>query len=159
MQNYRFLRLSILCIIAFLSAWAGHASYQYMNNPLLQYSGVWEGKGSFNVEGKEINSSATMLIGNDIRLSLNNSYQNDNFTVDATLVVKRHEHENSHLDLENKQVNGLEAFIEKTGINIPLNGTLVNANAWQVDDGNLFFDAQLSNGTSTSYYLRRKSNR
>ncbi|MFN1581850.1 hypothetical protein [Vibrio rotiferianus] len=158
MQKNRLLALLLLALITGFSSFLGNQVYHYLNNPFQIYQGSWQGEGAIYIGEKKIDSTALMLINNnDIRLSINNKYQEFNYTYDGNLVLQQREHVSTHFDIENRHVRGLEAFIENTNIDIPLGGNLLRLNAWRLDEGRIFVEVEQSNGLDVSYILTRKS--
>lgn len=158
MPKNRLLALFLLTVIAGLSSFLGTQVYHYLNDPFRLYEGGWQGEGAIYVGDKKIDSSAFMLVNNnDIRLSINNKYQEFSYTYDGNLVLQQREHVSAHFDIENRHVRGLEAFIENTKIDVPLGGNLLRLNAWHLDEGRIFVEVEQSNGLDVSYILTRKS--
>ncbi|BBL88700.1 hypothetical protein VroAM7_13530 [Vibrio rotiferianus] len=158
MPKNRLLALFLLTVIAGLSSLLGNQVYHYLNDPFRLYEGSWQGEGAIYVGDKKIDSNAFMLVNNnDIRLSINNKYQDFSYTYDGNLVLQQREHVSAHFDIENRHVRGLEAFIENTKIDVPLGGNLLRLNAWHLDEGRIFVEVEQSNGLDVSYILTRKS--
>ncbi|WP_061016580.1 hypothetical protein [Vibrio splendidus] len=158
MQKNRILIFFSLTVIILISAVLGTYVYQYLNNPLRLNEGAWQGKGSIYIDNAKIDSNALMLIENNkVRLSINNQYNEFNFTYDVTLILRRFEHVSSDFDVEKRVVRGLDAFIENTNIDIPTGGNLIRVHAWHLDEGRIFIDVEQSTGLGVSYILNIKS--
>ena len=158
MQKNRILIFFSLTVIILISAVLGTYVYQYLNNPLRLNEGAWQGKGSIYIDNAKIDSNALMLVENNkVRLSINNQYNEFNFTYDVTLILRRFEHVSSDFDIEKREVRGLDAFIENTNIDIPTGGNLIRVHAWHLDEGRIFIDVEQSTGLGVSYILTDKS--
>ena len=158
MQKNRILIFFSLTVIILISAVLGTYVYQYLNNPLRLNEGAWQGKGSIYIDNAKIDSNALMLVENNkVRLSINNQYNEFNFTYDVTLILRRFEHVSSDFDVEKRVVRGLDAFIENTNIDIPTGGNLIRVHAWHLDEGRIFIDVEQSTGLGVSYILNIKS--
>ncbi|MGR5321006.1 hypothetical protein [Vibrio sp. DNB22_19_1] len=158
MPKSRLLKLLILALVIVLSCLLGTKTYYVLNDPFRVYEGGWQGDGAIYINDKKIDSSAFLLIkGGEIRLSIHNQYKEFSYTYDGTLVMRQREHISAHFDIENRHVEGLEAFIENTKLDVPIGGTLLRLNTWRLDEGRIFLDVQQSNGIDVSYILTRKS--
>lgn len=158
MPKNRILIFFSITVTILLSAVLGTYVYQYLNNPLRVNEGAWQGKGSIYIDNTKIDSNALMLVENDrIRLSINNQYNEFNFTYDVTLMLRRLEHVSSDFDIEKRDVRGLDAFIENTNIDVPTGGNLIRVNAWHLDEERIFIDVEQSAGLVFSYILTHKS--
>jgi len=158
MPKNRLLVLFLLTVTAGLSGSLGNQVYHYLNDPFRLYEGSWQGEGAIYVGDKKIDSNAFMLVNNnDIRLSINNKYQDFSYTYDGNLVLQQREHVSAHFDIENRHVRGLETFIENTKIDVPLGGNLLRLNAWHLDEGRIFVEVEQSNGLDVPYILTKKS--
>ncbi|CAE6944035.1 hypothetical protein ACOMICROBIO_GDFFDHBD_03224 [Vibrio sp. B1REV9] len=158
MPKSRFLILLIISGVIALSSFAGTKVYRYLNDPFQLYEGAWQGDGTLFIGDKKIHSVAIMLVENgQIRLSVNNRYGDFNYTYDGTLKIRKHEHISAHFDIIDRQVRGLEEFVQNTHIDIPMGGNLLRLNAWRLDEGRLFIDVEQSNNLDVSYILTKKS--
>lgn len=158
MQPRRALIFLFITVTIVFSGFLGTQTYHYLNNPLRVYEGIWKGKGAFYVGEKRIDSNIMMLVDdNGIRLSIHNQYQDYNYAYDVKLALKRNNHVSTDFDISHREVRGLEKFIEKTNIAIPLGGNLVRVNAWHLEQGRVFIDVKQNNDVDLSYILKRKS--
>lgn len=158
MQKNRLLTLVALASTIFLCGFLGTKAYHYLENPLRVNEGAWQGKGAFYINDAKVDSSALMLVEHDgIRLSINNQYQNYNYTYDVYLELRRVEHVSKDFDIQRREVRGLESFVKNTAIDIPLGGNLIRVNAWHLDEGRIFIEIEQSNDLDISYILARKS--
>lgn len=134
----------------------GQAWYSYKTDPLRVYSGVWSGIGSFTIGDMKIDSKATLLIEPDkTRLSIINSHGDYNYTYDAELSLRRLYHQDTHLEVSNRSVNGLDNFILNTDILIPNQGTLLYGQLWRLEEGRIFLKMHVNNHQDVVYILEK----
>ncbi|MGR5175810.1 hypothetical protein [Vibrio mediterranei] len=157
MSTRRLKQSTVVLLILSVSYFIGYLTYHYLHDPLRLYQGVWYGKGQIAFADKQIDSFATLIVERkSARLSVENRYNQYNFTYDVNLAYKKFNHERNHIEVTERNVNGLEAFIKDTGIHVPSYGTLLSFDGWRVDDGNIFLNIQLSNNNNASFILTKE---
>jgi hypothetical protein len=157
MSTRRLKQSTVVLLILSVSYFIGYHTYQYLNDPLRLYQGVWYGQGQIAFSDKQVNSFATLIIERkSARLSVENRYGEYNYTYDVNLAYKKLNHERNHLEVTERSVNGLEEFIKDTGIHVPSYGTLFRVDAWRVDGGQIFLNIQLSNNNNASFILTKE---
>ncbi len=157
MSTRRLIQSTLVLLLIALSYFIGYFAYQYLHNPIRMHQGVWYGKGQITFGDIEVESFATLIVENrSARLSVDNRYKQFNYTYDVDLEYKQSNHERNHLEITKRTVNGLEEFIEATGIQVPSYGTLLSIDGWRIDDEELFLNIQLSKDSNASFLLIRE---
>ncbi|HAS6934518.1 hypothetical protein [Vibrio vulnificus] len=158
MQKSQILKTLSLILIAATFAVFGNFAHQHISYPYKHYQGSWQGDGVIYVGDKKINSRAFLLLNkNDIRLSINNKYDNFSYTFDGTLTMKSKGYVSNHFDISDRYTRGFETFVKNTRIDVPSSGNLLRLNAWRLDEGRIFIDVEQSNGLPASYILTKNS--
>ncbi|WP_047043396.1 hypothetical protein [Vibrio mexicanus] len=149
-------RVAVIITLFVSCALLGNKVYQYNNEPTRVYQGVWEGLGHLNIGGHPLKSEATLIIEPGLaRLSIVNSFNEHNYTYDAELLLRRYEHELTHLEVTNRTVNGLDTFIANSNILVPNQGTLLHGNIWRLEEGKLILKMKLTNQQNAIYILEK----
>ncbi|MCJ2378216.1 hypothetical protein LNL84_15470 [Vibrio sp. ZSDZ34] len=157
MSTRRLIQSTVVLLILSVSYFIGYLTYQYLNDPLRLYQGVWYGKGQISFGDKKVESYATFIIERkSARLSVENRYGQYNYTYDVNLAYKKLNHERSHLEVTERSVNGLEEFLKDTGIHVPSYGTLFRVDGWRVDNDRIFLNIQLSKNNNASILLTKE---
>ncbi len=138
-------RITIISCLLISAFFIGNQIYQYQSNPLRLYSGVWKGSDFVTVNGHQIETEATLIIEpENSHLSVNQTYENVNYTLDANVRPRRVNHESTHIELYNRSVHGLDNFIEATNISVPTQANLLSVNIWRLEEGKLFLQTRLN---------------
>ncbi|MGR5234164.1 hypothetical protein [Vibrio rotiferianus] len=151
------IRTFIILTVIFAFYTLGSVAFKYNNSPIKMYAGVWKGEEEISINGFRLKSRISIIIeSNNSRISINNAYGDYNYAYDATLFLRQQENEFVHVEIQNKVTNGLEKFIDNTGIPIQAQGTLLFLKIWRLDEGELFLEVQLSD-TQTEQFLLKKT--
>lgn len=154
--NMILIRAFLILTVMYASYTLGNFAYQHNNDPIKIYSGVWQGEEEISINGFRLKSRVTLIVEpNNSRISINNAYGDYNYAYDATFYLRKQKHEFVHMEIQNKVTNGLEQFIDNTGIPIQVQGTLLFLKIWRIDEGKLFLEVQLSD-TQTEHFLLKK---
>lgn len=158
MQKFQVKFLLIAFVLSIAGYFAGHhlASSDY--GPFDgELQGVWKGSGTFHYQGQTIESRAVLIIdGSHSRISVTNYFDNASYTIDATLSPHSKLHENAYFDLNNRVTNGLEEFIEVTGISIPPTPGLLSIQAWHLEKDAIFIDIKGLRDVILSYKITKQ---
>ncbi|MGF1696230.1 hypothetical protein L4C54_11215 [Vibrio lamellibrachiae] len=149
------LKLTIALMLPLLAFAVGHSLHDPLGKTVSQYQGVWEGKSVISKEYGEVISHATIVVNNNIRLSLDNQLGVSNYTFDASLALTEVDAEYARLELTDRQLTGLDAFQKETGIRMPTTGNLVEFYLWRLEENRIFLDVRLNNGKHASYTLTK----
>ncbi|OEF07316.1 hypothetical protein [Vibrio genomosp. F10] len=156
MQKSVIIKIAVAVLLPMISLVIGHNLHNKIETHSNKYNGVWQGQSVIKLNDSLLNSFATMVVDNgDIRLSVNNKLGDNNYTYDASLNLHNFDVQYARIEVTDREVNGLVAFQENTGVQIPVSGRLMELYGWRLEEDRLFFNIKLQGGEYLSYILKK----
>ena len=156
MQKSVMVRFVIAILLPVVSVAAGYKLHNPIEAHTNQFNGLWQGQSVITLHNTLIDSYATIIVDEDnVRISINNQLGENNYTYDASLKLHVVDAEYVRLEVLDREITGLDAFQERTGIRIPASGTLLELYGWRLEQGKIFFHIQVQGSDSLSYIFHK----
>lgn len=120
------------------------------------YYGVWQGTGLIDYQGATVESHLVLILNeSESRVSIANYLEGESFAMDASVTIRDTHSKHVYFDLSNRTTNGLESFVEVTGIQVPNFPLLFHIESFRLEDNALFLTMNHKNKTLASYRVTR----
>lgn len=157
MQKCLLIRVFVaLCAIS-AGLLLGHKWHEYQTSPERLHKGLWEGSGVLTIDGKNVHTNVILIIDpKESRVSINHQHDTSNYTYDAKLQLRYRTGLTNHLEIFDRELNGINEFMEATSINIPNHGSLLSLQIWRLEADSLFLSLTLPESRRANYILKKQ---